>query len=86
MKSITILGASGSIGTSALKVLDNHADKFCLHAVSVNRRLDKLFEIIKKYRPDYAVCADGQGKERLNMKVLRFTADVTEWNVFVMTK
>ncbi|MBQ2125139.1 MAG: 1-deoxy-D-xylulose-5-phosphate reductoisomerase [Spirochaetales bacterium] len=60
MKSITILGASGSIGTSALKVLDNHADKFCLHAVSVNRRLDKLFEIIKKYRPDYAVCADGE--------------------------
>lgn len=60
MKSITILGASGSIGTSALKVLDNHGDKFCLHAVSVNRQLDKLFEIIKKYRPNYAVCADGE--------------------------
>ena len=60
MKSITILGVTGSIGTSALKVLDNHCDRFHLRAVSANRQLDKLCEIVKKYRPDYAVCADGE--------------------------
>lgn len=60
MKSITILGVTGSIGTSALKVLDNHKEKFHLHAVSANCRLDELIEIVKKYRPDYAVCADGE--------------------------
>lgn len=60
MKNITILGVTGSIGSSALKVLDNHTEKFHLHAVSANRRLDNLIEIVKKYRPDYAVCADGE--------------------------
>lgn len=60
MKNITILGVTGSIGTSALKVLDNNKDKFHLHAVSANCRLHELIEIVKKYRPDYAVCADGE--------------------------
>lgn len=60
MKNITILGVTGSIGSSALKVLDNHKEKFHLHAVSANCRLDNLIEIVRKYRPDYAVCADGE--------------------------
>lgn len=60
MKNITILGVTGSIGTSALKVLDNHSEKFHLQAVSANRQLDKLLEIVKKYRPNYAICADGE--------------------------
>lgn len=60
MKNIKILGVTGSIGTSALKVLDNHKEKFHLQAVSANSRLDNLIEIVKKYRPDYAVCADGE--------------------------
>ncbi len=58
MKRLSILGVSGSIGKSTLKVLDNHLNEFKLVAVSVNSSLDLLYQIIDKYHPEYAVCAD----------------------------
>lgn len=58
MKRISILGVTGSIGNSALNVIDNHKGVFQLVAVSTNRNIDKLISIIDKYRPEYAVCSD----------------------------
>ncbi len=58
MKSISILGATGSIGQSALKIIDNFKDDIILIATSTHSNIDALLKIIDKYRPLYAVVSD----------------------------
>ncbi|OHD11767.1 MAG: 1-deoxy-D-xylulose-5-phosphate reductoisomerase [Spirochaetes bacterium GWD1_27_9] len=55
MKNISILGVTGSIGKSTLKIIDNFSDELNLIAISVNRQIRELLSIIDKYKPKYAV-------------------------------
>jgi 1-deoxy-D-xylulose-5-phosphate reductoisomerase len=57
-KRITILGATGSIGTSTLDVLALHPDEFSVFAVSGMRQLTQLASIIQTFSPRYAVVSD----------------------------
>ena len=69
MRSITLLGASGSIGTSTLKVLRLHRDMFSLHALAVGKNIDRALEIIREFTPKRAAVFDKDSalklKERL---------------------
>ena len=58
MKNISILGVTGSIGRSALKVYDNFKTKLNIISVSVNKNVVELLKIIEKYNPKYAVIID----------------------------
>ncbi len=51
MKNIAILGATGSIGESALSVIRNFPGKFRVVALSANTDIDKLNEQIKEFKP-----------------------------------
>ncbi len=51
MKRIILLGASGSVGTQTLEVLDFHDDKFSLEALTVGNRDENLEYWIDKYQP-----------------------------------
>ena len=42
MQSITILGATGSIGVSTLDVIARHPDRYTVHALSAHGRVDEL--------------------------------------------
>lgn len=55
MKNITILGATGSIGTQTLEVIRKQKEKFKLIAVSANTNSDKIINIIKEFNPEYVV-------------------------------
>ena len=57
-KLITILGATGSIGTNTLKIIDLHPDKFKIFALSANTDWQKMLLLCRKYRPQYVVMAD----------------------------
>ena len=76
MKNITILGATGSIGTNTLKIIDLHPDKINIIALSANSNTEKMLELCKKYSPKYAVMADKnsakivQNNIQTNTKVL----------------
>ena len=48
-KGIAILGSTGSIGTQALEVIDNHLDKFSIEVLTAGRNADLLLEQAKKY-------------------------------------
>lgn len=54
-QSVCILGVTGSIGQSTLKILDQHPDKYSVFAVTAYSRIDALSEICKQYRPKIAV-------------------------------
>ena len=59
-KNISILGVTGSIGASSLKVCDNFNDNIDIIALSSHKNIDFLLSLIDKYKPRYAVVSDAQ--------------------------
>lgn len=51
MKKISILGATGSIGTQAVEVLKNNRDRFELESISIGRNTERLHEILASVTP-----------------------------------
>jgi 1-deoxy-D-xylulose-5-phosphate reductoisomerase len=53
-----ILGSTGSIGLSALKVVDQFAARFRIAGLVAGRNLNLLAEQARRYRPDFVAIAD----------------------------
>ena len=64
-KQICILGSTGSIGTQALQVIEEHADLYEVYALTANNRVEQLAEQARKFRPAAVVIANEQHYERL---------------------
>ncbi|KGM97734.1 1-deoxy-D-xylulose 5-phosphate reductoisomerase [Clostridium novyi A str. 4552] len=58
MKNICILGATGSIGTQTLDVIEKESDSFKLLAFSANKSYEKIIKIIEKFNPLYCAVND----------------------------
>jgi 1-deoxy-D-xylulose-5-phosphate reductoisomerase len=58
MRHVALLGATGSIGASALDVIARHPDRFAVHALSAHSRVDALLALCSRFRPKVAVIAD----------------------------
>lgn len=58
MQNLTILGSTGSIGTSTLDVVARHPDRFRIIALTANCQADLLFRQCIQFRPRYAVLLD----------------------------
>jgi 1-deoxy-D-xylulose-5-phosphate reductoisomerase len=63
MKTIAILGSTGSIGISTLSVLADHSDQYQIFALTGHRRIETLVQQCLTYKPRYAVVADDIGAE-----------------------
>lgn len=59
-KGVAILGATGSIGRSALAVLAQHPERFRAVALTAHRNGEALARLAERWRPSLAVLADGQ--------------------------
>lgn len=55
---LAILGSTGSIGTQALEVVDEHPDLFEVYALTANNQVDLLIEQARKYMPEVVVIAN----------------------------
>lgn len=55
---ITLLGATGSIGSSTLDVISRHPERYHVHALTANINVDALEELCEKWTPRYAVMND----------------------------
>jgi len=58
MQYLTVLGSTGSIGTSTLDVVARHPDKYQIVALTANRQVDLLFRQCVQFKPRYAVLLD----------------------------
>ena len=65
MKRIAILGSTGSIGQSALAVVDAHADRLKIVGLAAGENADLLSEQIARYRPNTVSMATGEALDRL---------------------
>lgn len=57
-QSVCILGVTGSIGQSTLKVLARHPDKYSIYAITAHSRILELVEICKQFKPKIVVVPD----------------------------
>ena len=57
-RQIAILGSTGSIGTQALQVIEEHSDLYEVYALTANNRVDLLIEQARKFLPDVVVIAN----------------------------
>ncbi len=69
MKQITILGATGSIGSSTLDVIARHPDKYAVFALTAHTNVEQMARICFAHNPRYAVMGDAQGAEILAEKL-----------------
>ena len=69
LQHITILGSTGSIGTSTLDVVARHPDRFQIFALTAYRQADVLFEQCVRFKPKYAVLLEGAAVARLRERV-----------------
>jgi 1-deoxy-D-xylulose-5-phosphate reductoisomerase len=58
MQSVTVLGATGSIGTSALDVIERHPERYRVYALTAQRSVDALADLARRLRPEVVVIGD----------------------------
>ncbi|MBA2412686.1 MAG: 1-deoxy-D-xylulose-5-phosphate reductoisomerase [Burkholderiaceae bacterium] len=55
MRNITLLGATGSVGASALDIIARYPERYRVHAVTAQSNVDDLADIAVKFSADIAV-------------------------------
>ena len=65
IRSITVLGSTGSIGTNTLDVVRQNTDRFRVFALAAGRNVELLAQQIQEFRPKVAVLPDAAEVERL---------------------
>jgi len=65
VETVAILGATGSIGASALDVIARHPGRYRIAGLSANTGVDALRGLCAKFKPELAVLADEAAARRL---------------------
>jgi 1-deoxy-D-xylulose-5-phosphate reductoisomerase len=71
MINITILGATGSIGASALEVIASHPNRYQIFALTAYQQVDRLLVLCKQFMPRYAVLPDEKNAQQLQKKLIQ---------------
>jgi 1-deoxy-D-xylulose-5-phosphate reductoisomerase len=70
VKHIAILGSTGSIGQSALAVVDAHPDRLAVAGLAAGENAERLSAQIARHRPRVAAMASAEGLDRLRRQEL----------------
>jgi 1-deoxy-D-xylulose-5-phosphate reductoisomerase len=79
MKSITLLGSTGSIGTQTLEIVADHPDKFRIVGLAAGRNIELLSTQIRAFKPEIVAIADPTQLDELRAAI----ADVAPQPVLV---
>lgn len=82
MKQICILGSTGSIGTQALDVIEQHSDRYEVYCLTANNRYEMLAEQARKFHPAAVVIANKAHYEALKLLL----ADLPDIKVYAGAK
>jgi 1-deoxy-D-xylulose-5-phosphate reductoisomerase len=74
MKRIAILGSTGSIGQSALAVVDAHPDRLQVVALAAGGNVARFADQIERYRPDTIAMASGDALDEVHHELRRRSA------------
>lgn len=76
MKNISILGATGSIGTQTLDVIRNERENFRLLAVTANNNYSKIIDIINEFNPKLVSMMDTEACHIIKNYCLEHNKDI----------
>ena len=81
-RQIAILGSTGSIGTQALQVIEEHSDLYEVYCLTANNRVKQLAEQARKFKPAAVVIAN----ENLYNELKDLLADMPDIKVYAGAK
>ncbi|RRU05910.1 1-deoxy-D-xylulose-5-phosphate reductoisomerase, partial [Stenotrophomonas sp. 278] len=61
LRQVAVLGATGSIGASALDVIARHPDRYRATVLAAGSQVQALLALCVTHRPEHAVIADEAG-------------------------
>ena len=76
MKGITILGATGSIGTTTLDVVGRHRNRFQVIALTAHADVEGLLRQCLEHRPRYAVMVEETPAQQLRERTKQLGLNV----------
>ena len=65
MKRLAVLGSTGSVGEQTLAVVAAHPERYAVTALAAGRRVEKLADQVRRFRPRIVSVADAAGAEAL---------------------
>lgn len=80
MKNISILGATGSIGTQTLDVIRNSNKEINLIGISANSSVNKIIGIINEFNPKYVAMMDEQSAKAVKEYCLSNNLNITVYS------
>ena len=76
-RQIAILGSTGSIGTQALQVIEEHSDLYEVYCLTANNKIELLAEQAHKFHPAAIVVANEQRYDELKAALMRGAGKLT---------
>jgi 1-deoxy-D-xylulose-5-phosphate reductoisomerase len=75
MKSICVLGSTGSIGVSTLDVISRHPNDYRVIALTANKNVDDLYQQCLQHQPEFAVMVDADAATDLQSRLATTKAE-----------
>ncbi|MDO6460741.1 1-deoxy-D-xylulose-5-phosphate reductoisomerase [Granulosicoccaceae sp. 1_MG-2023] len=69
LQAVTVLGATGSIGSSTLDVLARNSARYEVFALTANTRVEAMESLCRQHRPRFAVMQDEAAAEQLRARL-----------------
>jgi 1-deoxy-D-xylulose-5-phosphate reductoisomerase len=79
MKTLTILGSTGSIGTSTLDVIRRNREDYRIHALVAGQNTDLLVRQIQEFRPSVVVVATESALRSLTLRLAEAGIPKSNW-------
>ena len=79
MRTLTVLGSTGSIGTNTLDVVRRNRHQYKVYALAAGHNADLLASQIIEFRPKVAVVATSDGLDRLSSRLLEAGLPRGDW-------
>jgi 1-deoxy-D-xylulose-5-phosphate reductoisomerase len=76
MKSLVVLGSTGSIGVTTLDLVARFPDRFRATALAAGRNVERLAEQVRRFRPDAVATADAAGAATLRTLVPEYRGEI----------
>lgn len=67
MRKLTILGATGSIGASTLKVIEQNPEHFQVVALVAGQNVERMHQLCQQWQPKYAVMESAESAKKLQV-------------------
>src|ERR1043166_3179476 len=79
MRTLTLLGSTGSIGTNTLDIVRRNRHLYQVYALAAGQKVDLLLSQILEFRPKVAVAAPADAMDRLFIRLTESGLDRAQW-------